>query len=836
MDEFKIFNELDKCKKYDIALITTFNFDINFFEHFILNKLIDSATKKITLFVDLKELSKAVRGIENSAIGKKYFVSPISVAGAFHPKVCLFLGKDCAKLIVSSANLTSSGYLTNNEIFNVFDYDNQDDKNFSIIKDAIDFFVTLNQLAELKDNYNFEEVNMWLKSQNQQPKQNEEIYFIHNIDEGIIEKISKIIVDPLSIDIAVPFYDNKLNALQEIIKTFPHSKVNLYIQNHKSKFPINLATTVDIEFLNVYNAFNDRKSTNFYHGKVIRFVTKENEFILYGSANCTESALLKTYKSGNVECDVIEKGSIGEFDYFFDNFKLCDEEPVCNLITYQNEFTSKIFYKYGICREHCELHFGYKTKIDDVKFFFDGTELQYAYEEDDIVIKIENPSELELSNIFNVDVQYIGDIYSIKCWIISEFELLTQRINSENDIIFRADFDNDEDKFYEDKYRIICGIASNADEYFRENEVINYYEENPDNENDDENEVSEEGIISYVIPEYSQYKVYKQIGKIRDSYITRFFHRITSNRLGFCDATNKDATTSSEFRAYPKRAATTQEKKFFSFVKRRIKSLLEDELVHHLPLSNYINIALIFFEVFDKYIFVDDIFDVRYILDSKETLLTKILSKIKQENLSFEEETKTVLLVSVLEVVLENYFYNAKNMTIDNLANKRTIQELDEMFGIRSSFSRYVELAINNIKQRYDTKEFMDLEFAISYVDGLFSYKLFDNVLSDIKKDFGKDASIDIKGKTIVISLETEDIVNYFKINKFHSLKEIVNYSKHSGDIDGISITVINNKIYSKAANPVRKIVFSINIKTGICKPIYVRELGDSSQEAVLRI
>ena len=57
---------------------------------------------------------------------------------------------------------------------------------------------------------------------------------------------------------------------------------------------------------------------------------------MYGSANCTMSALLKTYKNGgNVECDLMDIGEPGEFDEFFDNLHVIkNEKLISEPITY----------------------------------------------------------------------------------------------------------------------------------------------------------------------------------------------------------------------------------------------------------------------------------------------------------------------------------------------------------------------------------------------------------------------------------------------------------------------------------------------------------------------
>ena len=46
--EEKILDAFSKSKNYDIALMTTFNFDITFFERSILNRLYENNVKKVS--------------------------------------------------------------------------------------------------------------------------------------------------------------------------------------------------------------------------------------------------------------------------------------------------------------------------------------------------------------------------------------------------------------------------------------------------------------------------------------------------------------------------------------------------------------------------------------------------------------------------------------------------------------------------------------------------------------------------------------------------------------------------------------------------------------------
>ena len=148
----KILDVFSNTKNYDIALMTTFNFDVSFFERSILNRLYENNVKKVSLFVDSYELNKALSEIDYTSIGKKYVVNPIEMKEAFHPKLILLLGQASAKLVVASANITVSGYLRNGEIFNVFDYDD------------IDPVIVENYLKEI---YNFNINKVGLNSDNQ---------------------------------------------------------------------------------------------------------------------------------------------------------------------------------------------------------------------------------------------------------------------------------------------------------------------------------------------------------------------------------------------------------------------------------------------------------------------------------------------------------------------------------------------------------------------------------------------------------------------------------------------------------------------------------------------
>ena len=148
-EKYSILDELAKCSGYDIALMTTFNFEIGFFERAVLNRFMVKDVKTVSLYVDSREFTNALNEFDaknvGSHLGVKYMVNPVRINGSFHPKVILLLGEKKARLYVGSANIKTSGYATNNEVFNFVDYDENHSEYLDVIVNAIDFFCAINE-------------------------------------------------------------------------------------------------------------------------------------------------------------------------------------------------------------------------------------------------------------------------------------------------------------------------------------------------------------------------------------------------------------------------------------------------------------------------------------------------------------------------------------------------------------------------------------------------------------------------------------------------------------------------------------------------------------------
>ena len=372
MDRINILNIISKSRNYDIALLTTFNFEISFFEKVILNKLYDNGTRKVSLFIDSKEFIKSMENVEYSYVGKRYIVTPVKMNSSFHPKVILLLGKDKARLIVGSWNLNNNAYFIYNEVGNCFDYDDNNTENLSLIQSAINFFIEINERTDKRDNNLIQTIKHYSYYSEKTNNNNSQLLF--NLNTSILEQASEFIKESVNeIDIAVPYFYKDLEGLKGIIAKYPNSKIKLYIQNGRNTFPDEFIKDYDVK---LYNRFIDNGSYHFYHGKVYRFITNNNSYILYGSANCTSAALIKSTNSGgNVECNIISKGKKDEYNYFFENFFIEEVlEFKSELLEFDNPPKKQYMF---INNDYNILKFNYSVKNDSLKIKILENELKY---------------------------------------------------------------------------------------------------------------------------------------------------------------------------------------------------------------------------------------------------------------------------------------------------------------------------------------------------------------------------------------------------------------------------------------------------------------------------
>lgn len=788
----RILDVFSNTKNYDIALMTTFNFDVSFFERSILNRLYENNVKKVSLFVDSYELNKALSEIDYTSIGKKYVVNPIEMKEAFHPKLILLLGQASAKLVVASANITVSGYLKNGEIFNVFEYDDKHPENLKVISAAISFFEQLNKLSFQQDKALFDEIKGLVYYG--KTSENSELHLLHNLEKPILSQVEGIVENVTEIDIAVPYYDNYAFALEMLHMSFSAAKINLYLQHKKCKFPLDHKNDSFITSISPFDKCND--SSAFYHGKVFRFITTDATYFLYGSANCTKSALTKATKEhGNIECCILEKGTAEDFDAFFDNFNITDdvENLQCDLLTFGSESNSNFFYRYGTLGHELVFNIGFVKKISTVEVLYGDVKLNCVYNDKNLVVSA--PADVFLAtDLITLTIKYDGKQEQIKCWYTDITTLNFNRVKTSDEALFTSSlYNEDDEKYLEDVKTILEAMSLSLDDALKERLLLEKMKKNKKDADEDDYD-DDEGVISYVIPdasEIAQFKKYEHIDKHFKMPCFHFFGELFN--LHVTENKHIDADTTWYRGEIKEREPRSSEYRFKNFVKARVRQMLNPEFISYVPFDHYVFCVNTILSVFDKYSlkeYVKDMFDYEYLIKTRISFMEALLSKDIPDDIS--EEVKNTFLILICQMILEsNRQVYRCDMDESSVVyrHKTILKELNNRFDFRNIIADYIGAAIDKINETYYLyRSYAD---AIKEVDSIFGYATVDELVKIIMADYGSDAAVVIDTDKIIISAKTDSIKD-FMIPKENTVAELKKYYSNSGEGRFLKIEVKN--------------------------------------------
>lgn len=823
MFDRRIVDEISNSTGYSIALLTTYNFEISYFERAVLNALYDKNIKNIELFVDANELEKAVSESINNNLNKKYIANPIKINSAFHPKVVLLLGKEKAKLIVASANVKTSGYTLNNEIYNVFEYNKDYQDNLNLINDAISFFERLNSMSYYQDEKMFKKINDLIYKHRR--SDNNDVKLIQNLDKSVLEQLKEIITDKVeSIDIAVPYYDNELLGYKDLSETFDCKNINLYLQNGLSTFPVDFNVSngiVNEDNIYTYLKLKSNGKKNFYHGKVFRINTDNRSFILYGSSNCTMSALSKTYHNGgNIECNILEEGKKSDFDYFFDNFEIESfDELTCNIIEYEPQEKRNYSFKYGIKKDKIKLYLSYRDRKENIKVQIGEKDLSYEYIDKNLVITLDKLTSDEINNIFDIKITD-GDIQDIvRCWYF-DIDTVENYRNAERATSFDdVNVDEDMEKYREHMELIVRTLALTKDEYSEQKNLERLFAKKSSFENsDDLNEeiIDDDFIVDINIPD-------EYIRKNKDftnAYIKsrlfsdRFFKGLklkgSSSGSSSTHTDNKPSESKKK-----KRPATPAEKRFERFIKSRVKGILRDEYIELVDYEHYKNSIGVILDVINEYKYkeqVEDIFEDKYVIEISLDLINRLLEK---ESMNQEQDEKDTTIILTFIAVIENHMLNNSEENKDykvELLNKEIIKQLNQLFNIRESFEELLEYAVNNINQKIGN---IDYDTAKNYIESLFGYRTNEQLLDVIKHEYGEYSKIEINDNNVKIETSTDNITKYLKLNDLPIIEIRKYYKNNNARLDNINIIIKNLKNdYPSTADPINILEYILNEET----------------------
>lgn len=724
-----IIDEIEKSKNYDAVYMTTFNFDVAFFEKYLLHLFLNNNVRFINLFVDSKQLNSALNEQRPSHFGRKYSVSPININGAFHPKVILMIAKDKAKLIVSSANIKLTGYMTNNEVYESFYFDKDHPEFGSMIIDAVRFFMELYELTPAPDKTTKEILKHY---SNDAAPTEQNAWILTNINDSILSQLRRTITDEVTeIRIAVPFYDQYLTALRQIKETFRCQNVSLYIQNATSTFPKEYNDKHYVIPKNKINTFetvswSSGEKASFYHGKVMEIDSLNHKYVLYGSTNCTSSALISTWKNGgNIECDILEVRGL-EDQSFFKQFNICEITDFSTMAADNSDTDKSPFYFVysNVERENVIAHIGYETSINDLEISCNGSKLKYTYGNQYLDVTIPSGLIKEFGAVFELSIHTENNKYRIPCWFINILNLdyfrkniaaflptdipdeaETERFNDYMQGLLEALFTDEWNEYsLELKAELSSGIIP-VSENSEETETV-------ENEQEDTLDfILEKDISDRLVQRNTLFQAAFPISR---QFAAKYYDSLLKPEY-LKQESNSGSQTLALRNSHAPRKATSSEKRLARFIRRNLKKhfLLTD--TSRLTYDYYLNLCGVILYIMHKMKYHEHITDFmpeEESLKIRTFLVELLLDKFKADGANKDLDLLTrVSLMTIIE--LGTY----REQTKDDKA-KKMLRTLNETVNIRDTYKQRIkELELRQVIDLDDTFN------AVKYVGNLFGYK-----------------------------------------------------------------------------------------------------------------
>ena len=788
-DEAKsILSILENSRGYDVALLTTFNFEIEFFEKAVLNRLLKNEIRKVSVYIDSKELAKAVSKTASVNLGVRYVVNPVEMQASFHPKIILLLGEKKARLIVGSGNLKTSGYYINNEVFGCIDSDSERTELRGIISDAIRYFEECDKYTPGLDKDLLSEVRRF--PYYRRAAENDRVHFLGNGTSSILEQVKRLIAGEVEeIKIAVPYYDNGLTGLKTIQKTWPFADCRLFLQHRWSTYQ-NYSVAAWTE--QVFECIGSEEDNNnhFYHGKVFLFRTEDADYLLYGSSNCTQSAFTKSKEEGgNCECDILIKGNRGEYESFYSQFIITDKQSEGHPMVHANNDETNFFFRYGIFEKKMVLHIGFARSFKRALFSYRDSVLPWRKVDREILIEIDG--DQVPGGTFDLEVEYDDKKEVIKCWCIDRPALGLFRIPDKKgeELTDSEDF-GEGDKFRDDYEKLLRAMGSCSQDWFEIKQSIVPYLAAKEEEEGAERAGLENSEEDYIInvslsdEEYSAYRQFCTMERIRNKLTEKYLHSLP---LFFRanESNGKTVNEEKEKDSNRKSHKSTQEKKFKRFVRRIVRNISDPSNVEDASRDHYIGIVAALFSVFD-----DDknegLFDDDYLIRTRCDLMLAVLTKLDSD-----KEANGLWISRILDILLHNHsvsetFENTDRKNTCEQCNRRVLLTLEKKYSIRNSYAGYFILCGEYADEDNRRK-------AISYLEQLYGYRDIYEIENDLRKYYGSLCGIKVDQGVARVDILSEKPEQFLKPDA-RLIRDLKKYSANVEKLSTIIIIIRNPK------------------------------------------
>ena len=342
--KFLDFTSLLDTEPANLAALSTFQFDADFFERRLLRCSALVNARRILVFMDAGQWFKLLlQDVPARLLNRRYLVVPVRPPkGVFHPKLNLLVREDGGQVQCGSNNLTRSGCASNLELLNSFTItsEKQNEESVRLAQEAYAFFKRACDDAEQEAG---RIARQWLDELPKDapwlgtelpPTEKRAVRLIHTYDGSLWDRIASSLdgETPKRFLVISPFFDQDAELAQRIRQRWPKCQIEIVVQQKTTNLPVEVLKT-----LRGGIALSElRNSSRRLHAKLVAWESIKGTGCLVGSANFTTAA----FDARNVETCLLvsdaEKFVSGLFDgqlakrpLAFDDFDPgTEQEPV----------------------------------------------------------------------------------------------------------------------------------------------------------------------------------------------------------------------------------------------------------------------------------------------------------------------------------------------------------------------------------------------------------------------------------------------------------------------------------------------------------------------------
>nr|MBA3640880.1 hypothetical protein [Acidobacteriota bacterium] len=304
-----------------LALLSTFQFDPDFFERRLLRCDALQKARRIVVFVDSREWLRLLRQ-ESPArlVNRRYLVVPVSQKGGlFHPKLTLVLTEDGGRVLCGSNNLTRSGCSSNLELLNTITWARASPiaGHLTVVQKAFAFFeqaaihgeigvgrIAKEWIADAGD------ACPWLKTP-ASVGAGERVRLVHSYESGLWSELSQQLAqdDPSEFFIVSPFHDADNAMCSRLSDAWPAAKIEMLVQSQVTRLAVPVLKR--LKTVRLSELINESRRV---HAKLLAWRGRHGSGCIAGSANFTCAA----FDGRNVEACLFVDDSAGPVDELFD--------------------------------------------------------------------------------------------------------------------------------------------------------------------------------------------------------------------------------------------------------------------------------------------------------------------------------------------------------------------------------------------------------------------------------------------------------------------------------------------------------------------------------------